>query len=101
MKRCLIVGVIALVTSFGSLVNAQSTLEKIDKNVTLIIGTRTGSPPFAYVNKNNEWVGFSIDLVEQAIIPALSKKLNKPIKVEKKESRRRRASRCSPPTPWI
>ena len=86
MKRCLIVGVIALVTSFGSLARAQSTLEKIDKSGTLIIGTRTGSPPFAYVNKNNEWVGFSIDLVEQAIIPALSKKLNKPIKVEKKES---------------
>jgi polar amino acid transport system substrate-binding protein len=86
MKRCLIVGVIALVTGFGSLANAQSTLEKIAKSGTLIIGTRTGSPPFAYVNKNNEWVGFSIDLVEQAIAPALSKKLNKPIKVEKKES---------------
>ena len=86
MKRCLIVGVIALVSSFGILANAQSTLEKIAKSGTLIIGTRTGSPPFAYVNKNNEWVGFSIDLVEQAIIPALSKKLNKPIKVDKKES---------------
>jgi polar amino acid transport system substrate-binding protein len=86
MKQCLIVGVIALITSFGSLANAQSTLEKIDKSGTLIIGTRTGSPPFAYVNKNNEWVGFSIDLVEQAIVPALSKKLNKPIKLEKKES---------------
>jgi len=86
MKRCLIVGVIALVSSFGILANAQSTLEKIAKSGTLIIGTRTGSPPFAYVNKNNEWVGFSIDLVEQAVVPALSKKLNKPIKVEKKES---------------
>ena len=86
MKRSLIVGVIALVTGFGSLANAQSTLEKIDKSGTLIIGTRTGSPPFAYVNKNNEWVGFSIDLIEQAVVPALSKKLNKPIKVEKKES---------------
>jgi len=87
MKRCFIaVCVIALVTSLGSFANAQSTLEKIDKSGTLIIGTRTGSPPFAYVNKNNEWVGFSIDLVEQTIVPALSKKLNKPIKVEKKES---------------
>ena len=87
MKRCFIaVCVIALITSFGSFANAQSTLEKIDKSGTLIIGTRTGSPPFAYVNKNNEWVGFSIDLVEQAIVPALNKKLNKPIKVEKKES---------------
>ena len=86
MKRCLIIFVIALVTSCGGFVNAQSTLEKIDKSGTLIIGTRTGSPPFGYVNKNNEWVGFSIDLVDRAILPALSKKHNKQIKLEKKET---------------
>ncbi|HTG11795.1 MAG TPA: transporter substrate-binding domain-containing protein, partial [Candidatus Eisenbacteria bacterium] len=50
------------------------------------IGTRTGSPPFAYVNARNEWVGFSVDLVEELVKPALEKKLGKPIKVEKKES---------------
>jgi len=66
--------------------SAQTTLEKIDKSGVLVIGTRTGSPPFAYVNKNNEWVGFSIDLVEKAVVPALAKKLNKQIKLEKKES---------------
>ena len=66
--------------------HARQTLEKIDKAGTLTIGTRTGSPPFGYVNKNNEWVGFSIELVERAILPVLSKKLNKQIKVEKKES---------------
>jgi ABC-type amino acid transport substrate-binding protein len=66
---------------------AQSpTLDKINQSGTLVIGTRTGSPPFAYVNKDNQWVGFSIDLVEQAIVPALSKKLGKEIKLEKKES---------------
>jgi polar amino acid transport system substrate-binding protein len=65
---------------------AESTLEKIDKSGTLVIGTRTGSPPFAYVDQKNQWVGFSIDLVERAIVPALSKKLNKSVKVEKKES---------------
>jgi polar amino acid transport system substrate-binding protein/glutamate/aspartate transport system substrate-binding protein len=65
---------------------AQSTLEKIDKNGTLTIGTRRGSPPFAYVDRNNAWVGFAIDLVEQAILPELNKKLNKQIKLEKKES---------------
>ena len=52
----------------------------------LTIGTRTGSPPFAYVNKDNQWVGFSIDLVEQLVKPAVEKKVGKPIKVEKKES---------------
>jgi ABC-type amino acid transport substrate-binding protein len=65
---------------------AETTLEKIDRTGTLVIGTRTGSPPFAYVNKNNEWVGFSIDLVDKSILPVVSKKLNKPIKLEKKES---------------
>jgi ABC-type amino acid transport substrate-binding protein len=38
------------------------------------------------VNSKNEWVGFSIDLVDELIKPALEKKLGKPIKVEKKES---------------
>jgi ABC-type amino acid transport substrate-binding protein len=65
---------------------ASSTLDKISQSGTLVIGTRTGSPPFAYVNSKNEWVGFSIDLVEELIKPALEKKLGKPIKVERKES---------------
>src|SRR5215510_572517 len=64
----------------------QGTLDRINQTGTLIIGTRTGSPPFAYVNAKNEWVGFSIDLVEELVKPALEKKLNKTIKVEKKES---------------
>ena len=65
---------------------AQGTLEKINQSGTLTIGTRTGSPPFAYVNAKNEWVGFTIDLVEELIKPAIEKKLGKSIKVEKKES---------------
>jgi ABC-type amino acid transport substrate-binding protein len=64
----------------------QSTLEKINQTGVLTIGTRTASPPFAFVNRQNEWVGFSIDLVEQAVKPAIERKLGKPIKVEKKES---------------
>jgi len=88
MKRPLLFIWIAVIFCIGGidLAGAQSTLEKLDKSGTLIIGTRRGSPPFAYVNQNNEWVGFSIDLVEKAIIPALNKKLNKSIKLEKKES---------------
>jgi len=78
--------IVLLCISIADLSRAETTLEKIDKSGTLIIGTRTGSPPFAYVNKNNEWVGFSIALVEKAILPVLNKKLNKQIKLEKKES---------------
>lgn len=87
MKRifCLCLSTIFYLAGY-SLSPAETTLEKINRSGTLVIGTRTGSPPFAYVNKNNEWVGFSIDLVEKTIVPALNKKLNKQIKLEKKES---------------
>jgi len=84
--RCLGVWVVSMWLASFAPASAQTTLEKIDKSGVLVIGTRTGSPPFAYVNKNNEWVGFSIDLVEKAVVPALAKKLNKQIKLEKKES---------------
>lgn len=87
MKKLIRLCAVALLLAVGAVAaHAQSTLEKIDKSGTLVIGTRTGSPPFAYVNQKNDWVGFSIDLVEQAILPILNKKLNKTIKVEKKES---------------
>ena len=78
--------VFCAMTQSATVLWAETTLEKIDRTGTLTIGTRTGSPPFAYVNKNNEWVGFSIDLVEKAILPVISKRLNKSIKLEKKES---------------
>jgi polar amino acid transport system substrate-binding protein len=70
----------------GSAAAQPDTLEKIKSSGTLVIGTRTGSPPFAYVNKDNQWVGFSIDLVEMVIKPDIEKAVGKSIKVEKKES---------------
>ena len=83
----LFVSLTVLAASAGPAAAQQkSTLEKIGESGTLTIGTRTGSPPFGYVNAKNEWVGFSIDLVEELIKPALEKKLGKTIKVEKKES---------------
>src|SRR5205823_6853383 len=88
MKRALaVLMVLGLVAVFAAPGFAQEgTLDKIRKTGVLTIGTRTGSPPFAYINKNNEWVGFTIDLVEQLVIPAISKEVGKPIKLTKKES---------------
>jgi len=77
---------IALLLAGKSPAGAETTLEKIARTGVLTIGTRTGSPPFAYINQKNEWVGFSIDLVEQLVLPPLSKKAGKPVKLEKKES---------------
>jgi len=82
-----VVVAVALALSLASSVGAQQdTLAKIKDSGVLTIGTRTGSPPFAYVNKNNEWVGFSIDLVEMLVKPEVQKAVGEPIKVEKKES---------------
>ena len=85
MKRALawMLGIFVLATTSAF---AETTLEKIGRAGTLTIGTRTGSPPFAYVDKNNRWIGFSIDLVEQFVAPTVAKKLGKQIKVAKKES---------------
>lgn len=83
----LVMGLVLLAASAQPAAAQQKmTLDKISETGTLIIGTRTGSPPFAYVNPRNEWVGFSIDLVEELVKPAVEKKIGKPVKVEKKES---------------
>ncbi len=87
MKRItVLLMVAALGLALATPALAETTMEKIARTGVLTIGTRTGSPPFGFINKNNEWVGFSIDLVEQLIVPALSKELGKPVKLEKKES---------------
>ncbi|PWU17160.1 MAG: ABC transporter substrate-binding protein [Candidatus Rokuibacteriota bacterium] len=87
MKRMLaIVLTLSVLGSAATPALAETTLEKIARTETLTIGTRTGSPPFAYVNSKNEWVGFSIDLVEQLVLPAVSAKVGKQVKLEKKES---------------
>ncbi len=85
MKRAMTL-LLAVALSATAPAMAETTLEKIARTGTLTIGTRTGSPPFAYINQQNEWVGFSIDLVEQLILPSVSKKVGKPVKLEKKES---------------
>src|SRR3989454_1576300 len=88
MKRGLVVllALVLMATPLSSAFAQSHTLDKIKEAGVLTIGTRTGSPPFAYINKNNEWVGFTIDLVEQLVIPAISKEVGKPIKLTKKES---------------
>src|SRR5512136_2484746 len=87
LKRMLVVQLFfAMVLSFLGPTSAETTLEKVNRTGVLTIGTRTGLPGFAFINNKNEWVGFSIDLVEQAIAPEISKKIGKAIKVEKKES---------------
>ncbi|MGH7308469.1 MAG: transporter substrate-binding domain-containing protein [Candidatus Rokuibacteriota bacterium] len=86
MKRMVALVLALVVTLAAGPALAQDTLGKIKNSGVLTIGTRTGSPPFAYVNKSNEWVGFSIDLVEMLIKPEVEKAVGRPVKIEKKEA---------------
>jgi ABC-type amino acid transport substrate-binding protein len=81
-----IVATLASTAMASSSILTETTLEKVARTGILVIGTRFSSPPFTYVNRSNEWVGFSIDLVRQGVLPALSAKLGKPVKIETKES---------------
>jgi ABC-type amino acid transport substrate-binding protein len=63
----------------------QSTLEKIKNSGVFTIGVRNGSPPFSFINKQNERAGFSNDLAE-LIHKGIEKKLGKQVKMEMKET---------------
>ena len=57
-RRTLLVILLIVLIGLSGSAKAETTLEKIARTGTITIGTRTGSPPFGYVNKNNDWVGF-------------------------------------------
>jgi polar amino acid transport system substrate-binding protein len=86
MKRLGIFLLIAvLILGLAGISAAETTLEKIKRTGVFTVGTRTGSPPFAYINKQNEWVGFSIDLA-RLVHKEIEKKLGQSVKFELKES---------------
>lgn len=64
---------------------SEPTLEKIRNSGVFTIGVRNASPPFAFINKQNERVGFSIDLAG-LVHRNIEKKLGKSIHLEMKET---------------
>jgi ABC-type amino acid transport substrate-binding protein len=86
MKRYgILLVVVGLFLSLQGISAGETTLEKIRRTGAFTVGTRTGSPPFGYINKQNEWVGFSVDLA-RLINQNLEKKLGRSVKFELKES---------------
>ena len=77
--------VAALLGSVATGASAETTLEKINRSGVFTVGARTASPQFGYINKQNEWVGFSTDLA-RLVHKNLEKRLKKSIKFELKES---------------
>lgn len=60
---------------------AGQILEKIKETGVITAGTRKDAIPFAYVNEQGKWVGYSIDVLE-IIRQDLEEKLGKPIKLK-------------------
>jgi ABC-type amino acid transport substrate-binding protein len=85
MKRCAAVWLAGvLLLGAAAPVHAETVLDKIKRTGVLTAGTRGSSIPFAFISEKNEWIGFSVDLLE-AIRARLERKLTKRIKLEKKE----------------
>ena len=88
MKRfgfTLLMALTVLAFAGAPLVQAQSTLERIKSSGTFTIGVRPASPPFSFINKQNERVGFSNDLAG-VVHKGIEKKLGTSIKLEMKET---------------
>jgi polar amino acid transport system substrate-binding protein/glutamate/aspartate transport system substrate-binding protein len=71
----------AIILCFSVPVFAQGgTLEKIAKNGEFVVGVRDGAIPFGFISKENEHVGFSVDMAKE-FHKALEKKLGKSLKL--------------------
>lgn len=61
--------------------HAETVLEKVARTGKLTAGTRTDAVPFAYLNQDGEWVGYSVDLLEQ-IRSQLAQQLRRSVELE-------------------
>ena len=88
MKRfgqILLIGLLVAGISGVAFGQASPTLDKIKNSGVFTLGVRNGSPPFSFINRQNERAGFSNDLAE-LVHKAIEKKLGKSIKLEMKET---------------
>lgn len=81
-KKLPAVLVIATCGSLSSHVaSADSVLDKVTQDKKIIVGTRESAPPYAYVDANGEWVGWSLDL-SRALHAIIEQKLDAQLELE-------------------
>jgi len=86
MKKAVVVVTVAVLILFAfSMVCTAQTLEKIKKTGKFVVGVRDAAIPFAYIDKNNQNVGFSVDMAKE-FHKAIEKELGKKIKLQLKTS---------------
>ncbi|MFL2813923.1 MAG: transporter substrate-binding domain-containing protein [Candidatus Puniceispirillales bacterium] len=59
---------------FSSLALSDSILDKVIENKEINIGTREAAPPYAYIDAQGNWTGFSVEM-SKAIVDVISKKV--------------------------
>ena len=59
---------------FSSLSLSESILDKVIENKEINIGTREAAPPYAYIDAQGYWTGFSVEM-SKAIVDVISKKV--------------------------
>ncbi|GFE68742.1 amino acid ABC transporter substrate-binding protein [Chroococcus sp. FPU101] len=64
---------------------AETILEKVKRTGELNAATRQDAIPFGYIDNNNQWTGYSLDLI-LLIRQQLEKELNRPVKLKLTES---------------
>ncbi|MEE3716174.1 amino acid ABC transporter substrate-binding protein [Tumidithrix elongata RA019] len=81
-KTVAIVGLVsALLVGIPKASLAGTILEKVAKTGVLTAGARKDTVPFGYVNEKEQWVGYSIDLLER-IRAKLEKDLKRPVRLQ-------------------
>jgi polar amino acid transport system substrate-binding protein/glutamate/aspartate transport system substrate-binding protein len=70
----------AAVLCLAPVAGAQGTLDKIAKSGEFTVGVRDGAIPFGFISKENEHVGFSIDVAKE-FHKALEKQVGKSLKL--------------------
>jgi polar amino acid transport system substrate-binding protein len=83
MRKLFTLLALGVVSLFGVMdtAKAETVMEKVARTGTLTAGTRKDIVPFAYVDNNNQWSGYSIDIID-AIRQELQSYLGKEIKLE-------------------
>jgi ABC-type amino acid transport substrate-binding protein len=78
MKKFVFMALSASLFTFGASVNsspalADSVLDKAIKNKEIFIGTRESTAPYAYVESDGTWTGWSVEM-SRAMVGVISKK---------------------------
>jgi ABC-type amino acid transport substrate-binding protein len=78
MKKFVFLALSASLLTFGASVGsssalADSILDKVIKNKEIFIGTRESTAPYAYVESDGTWTGWSVEM-SRAMVDVISKK---------------------------